>query len=370
MAAPGPVGGMTCRATPVSIGISSSHAGATSTNAVERRLVHEIMGGRSEIQYAGAGYIVAATGADANLLRYGRYEVIEATQAHAVLTALAQAARMVREKSALLEAGERVIGPELGGLAFGKVLLLRRITAPAASSSAPASPPARVPAAPRPRTHNLLFEFRTNTGHPVEDDMGFTLIGPSGVESQGKLAAGRVDRRNVDPGNYELRYCAVKAVNWSVDGACPSDEVQLQVDTVGFPDGTSVRMSVYSRWAADDAQPVAKLSARIDGDSASASWKYEPAVGEPIYTGLRFRAEIDKKFGWSDVLAVALHDPATPRGAQERLRALGYDPGSPSDSVNSRMTDALKKYQKDHAPLVASGELDEWTALLLQDHIA
>jgi hypothetical protein len=112
---------------------------------------------------------------------------------------------------------------------------------------------------------------------------------------------------------------------------------------------------------------VATLSGMLTGGKASLRWAYVQAVGGPARERLVFEVAIGEKRGRSGILEIVQHAANTPQGAQERLRSLGYDPGPPLDEASRPFREALLKFQEAHPPLAASGELDEATALLLDE---
>jgi hypothetical protein len=300
------------------------------------------------------------------------YEAIRFDVARTILARLAAAPGSSPARRAELEQVASLL--EDGRNRPGALFLLRRITIGSFSSSGPSSEPATTPSqvvktSPKPQTHDLLFEYTSNTGHPIVDDDGFELVSPDGTIEQGTLTNGKLDRKGVEPGSYELRVRAIKGVRWSATEMRPFEEVELVVETKGFPDGTKVDLFVRQAWAPPSSAPLVQLSAQVTSNRATAPWKYDQAVGAPDHDRVYFQAVIGKKRATSDSLAIAPHPLQTPRGAQERLRALGYDPGAPSDTVGAAMKSALESYQKDHPPLVVSGTLDEFTAQVLEAQI-
>jgi hypothetical protein len=237
-------------------------------------------------------------------------------------------------------------------------------------SSGPAVSPSQLAkAAAPPKEHDLLFEYVSNTGHPISDDEGFELVKPDGAVEKGQLTNGRLERSGVEPGSYELRVFALKGARWSVSEAHPFDEVKLEVAAKGFPDGTKVELAIREAFGPPAGEPLATLAAELAGGAASVTWRYEQPVGGALKEELVFEAAVGKKRALSEVLTISPHPAGTPRGAQERLRLLGYDPGAPADDA-AGMKAALEQYQKDNPPLVVSGTLDEFTVNLLEDQIA
>ena len=219
------------------------------------------------------------------------------------------------------------------------------------------------------RSHELRFEYSTNTGYPITDDDGFELRGPSGAVEKGKLANGRLQRTGVEPGAYELRTRSIKSAGWSTASAAPFEPVDLIVMTRGLPDGTPLDVTIRSTSAPPDAAP-ARVKVAVKADRAVASWAYEQAVGALYREQFQFEVGVGKKSALSDLLTINPHPADTPRGAQEHLRARGYDPGPPTDAVTAALRAALRRFQTDHPPLIAQGELDPFTIDLLDDPFA
>jgi hypothetical protein len=238
---------------------------------------------------------------------------------------------------------------------------------PAADDAA--APPASARRAPPPKQYDLLFEYVTDTGHPVTDEGGFELWGPGGFIEKGKLSNGRVHRKGVVSGQYELRVRALTSARWSTLSTSPFEPVRLTVRTKNLPDGTPLVIAIRPAHAAPDAASI-RLQVKVQADCAAATWSYEQAVGGRLREDFEFEVTLDKKRATSQVLRVVPHPPTTPRGAQERLRALGYDPGPAADEPTASLRAALQRYQEDHPPLVPSGELDPFTVDVLDSQIA
>ncbi|MEO8184044.1 MAG: hypothetical protein ABI895_34930 [Deltaproteobacteria bacterium] len=238
--------------------------------------------------------------------------------------------------------------------------------AQAASETETSAPPARSSAV---RPHELRFEYVTNTGHPITDDDGFELRGPGGAVQKGKLANGRLHRMGVEPGAYELRTRSIQSARWSTTSAGLFESVELVVTTRGFPDGTQVDLVIRLGYGPPDASEF-HIQAEIQSDQARASWAYEQAIGGRLTEQFQFEASVGKKHARSGKLTVSAHASGTPQGTQERLRARGYDAGPPANDWIASLRAALRRYQAEHPPLIASGDLDPFTVGLLDDPFA
>jgi hypothetical protein len=296
--------------------------------------------------------------------RGGDYHLVRPDQAGAILDRMMAAPGLKpADREALAEVVD-VLGRDL--------LLLRKSeeqSLPSSRVSEPATTPSQLARAAAPKRHDVLFEYVSNTGHPVVDDEGFVLLKPDGGTETGTLANGRVERSGAEPGIYELKVKAIKSARWSVSETYPFAEVRLVVRTMGFHDGTKAEFAVRHALGAPDAEPIATLSGAIEADAVTIAWRYEQPSGAPCYERLQFETVVGKKRAMSNVLEVVPHDMPTAEGVQERLRALGYDPGPPTDTIEAAMTGAIMRYQEDHPPLEVTGELDEWTTRLLDEHL-
>lgn len=233
-------------------------------------------------------------------------------------------------------------------------------------STAPESrPPARSPSSAA-RTHELRFEYVTNTGHPITDDAGFELRGPGGGVQKGKLANGRLERTGVAPGAYELRTRCIKSARWSSTTASPFEAVELIVSTQGLPDGTPLDIVIRSACGPPDATGV-RIRGELSSDQMRLTWTYEQAIRGRFRDRLQFEVSAGGKHARSNFLAINAHPSGTARGTQERLRAQGYAPGPPADEWTGALRTALRRYQSDHPPLLAHGELDPFTLEQLDD---
>jgi hypothetical protein len=314
-----------------------------------------------DLPFEGRVYrIVAPSG----FVRGGDYHLVRADQAGAILDRMMAAPGLKPADRAALAEVVNVLGRDL--------LLLRKSeeqSLPASRVAEPAATPSQLAKAGAPKRHELLFKYVSNTGHPIVDDEGFELLKPDGGTESGTLSNGRLERRDVEPGTYELRAKFIKGARWSVSEAHPFEEVQLIVEAKGIPDGAKVECAVRHALGAPDAEPLATLSGDVVADAVSIPWKYDQPVGAPCFEQVTFEAVIGKKRAVSGILRIEPHDISAPRGLQERLRALGYDPGAPTDTIEAPTTGAVMSYQEDHPPLEVTGELDEWTMRMLDEHL-
>ena len=218
-------------------------------------------------------------------------------------------------------------------------------------------------------THELDLQYETTTGHVITDDEGFLLVWPDGREEEATLQNGRLQRKSVDPGEYEVRVRAIRKADWATASAYPFDEITLFVEAQGFPEGTAVAFRIIHAWDPPEAPPVYEAEAALKGGRAQIQWKHTQAVGESPYAEYQFRATIGAKWAWSSSIVINAHAPGEVRGAQERLRALGHDPGPPTDEMTPPLREAVKAFQQGYPPLPVSGVLDEHTLDILDDII-
>jgi hypothetical protein len=325
------------------------------------------MGGRADLSFEGAAYVLLPAAAWAGFRERHAFRVVGPREGTPTLERMAASPAAGPRARALLEAAPQLVDASRANLGTG-LLLVRRLQArdfAPARADGPALTPSQLHAA---RSHDLLFEYLSSTGHPAADDEGFEFVGPSGDVEAGALSNGQLQRQGVEPGAYELRVRAIKSARWSTDTAHPFEDVEVLVSTKGFSDGTSVDIAIRPAWGAPDDAPLATLSASVRSGVAATQWRYEQKVGTQERERFRFEAAIGKhKRALSDALDVVPHEPHTARGAQERLRSLGYDPGPPADDVSDALRTALRSYQRDNPPLAPTGELDDETVRTLDD---
>lgn len=329
--------------------------------AREIRVSDLVMANQDERTFEGVGYLLVPASAWPDGARRDRYEVLPDAEAGRVLRRMAARARSGEDKAALTEAAA-MFAPLRPANSRAGLLLLRRIQRPGVGKNAAtdaAINPSQARAAVARQDHNLVFEYTTNTGEPIVDEEGFELVGPGGGVQRGKLSFGRLERRGVEPGEYELRVRAIKSASWSKTTARPSDEVDLIVEARGFPDGTMVQMTISGAHGPPDATPLAVLTGPLAAGRVSVPWRYEQPVGGSIHGDVRFEATVETKRAASGVLAIRPSDTRSVRGMCERLRALGYDPGQLSAEVDDAMRDAIRRYQEDCPAMAVTGDLDE-----------
>jgi hypothetical protein len=338
----------------------------------EPRVAARAMAGRDELVFEGARLVIVPAWSWATFAQRDAFQVVSQELAGPILQRMG-AASVGDQRAALVEAAT-LLSETRSPRPRGGLFLIRRreVLAPAVGSrlEATLAPPAAAKALAGTASQDLLFEYRTNTGHPISDDDGFELVAPDGGVEVGTLSNGRLYKPGVDAGSYELRFREMCGARWSVPLAHPFGEVRMEVETCGFPPGTTVRFAVWFADGPPDGPPLAELSAALYADRAAASWRYQQAVGGPVRERLRFEAAIGKKRAWSDALAIEPHAAETALGAQERLRALGYDPGPPEAGSGDRLAQVLRAYQQDHPPLAVTGRLDDETAALLDEQLA
>jgi len=212
--------------------------------------------------------------------------------------------------------------------------------------------PVEEPPPPPEETHKLHFEFVTETGDPIEDPAGFTLIKPDGSKEEGKLSKGKLERSGVEPGTYKMKFKYIESAAWSKSSSHPEEYVELKVTAKGFEDGKSVKLKIFDRHGI---KPIKEVEGKLKGGAATASWKYSQKVGDPPRGTFMFEAWIGDKFAESGTLTIDAHPVEDLKGVQERLKSLGYDPGAIDGVMGPKTKDAVKAFQEDHPPLAVDG---------------
>ncbi len=128
--------------------------------------------------------------------------------------------------------------------------------------------------------HFLDVEVTDKGGFPVIGGQ-YALKSPSGQTTTAPLAA-KIERSVQESGNYEITLQAITKAEWSAKEARGGEKVKLQIETVGYEDGTKVVMSVWQKDLNRPDELVKRFEEiEISGGKAEAEWQYEwPDDGE------------------------------------------------------------------------------------------
>lgn len=202
--------------------------------------------------------------------------------------------------------------------------------------------------------HFVDFNFTLESGEPISDDAGFTLIHPDGSKEKGVLSGGKFHRDGVPPGFYKMKFNYIEECSWKHPTAVGEAHVVMSVKTKGFPDGTAIVFDVFRQFQTR-LDPRETHKVKLRGNHACATFKFKQKVGESPDGEFIFRVSTGNKFAFSDVLAIQRHPLTRMAGVQQRLKELGFDPG-PTDGVYGPLTKkAVRDFQTNNPELVQDG---------------
>jgi hypothetical protein len=202
--------------------------------------------------------------------------------------------------------------------------------------------------------HFIDFNFTLESGEPISDETGFTLIHPDESKEKGVLSGGKFHRDGVPEGAYRMKFKHIEDAAWRRPIAVGEAKVTMLVNTKGFPDRTEVIFDVFRRFETR-LDPRETHKAKLHKNHACATFKFKQKVGESPDGEFIFQASIGKKIAFSDVLTIQRHPLARMAGVQQRLKELGFDPG-PIDGIYGPLTKkAVLAFQKNNPELVLDG---------------
>ena len=205
------------------------------------------------------------------------------------------------------------------------------------------------------RTHRLEFNFRTASGHPIDDSMSADLIHPDGRVEVVTVSGGKFVREGVPEGLYFLKFRYVKDCGWDESATVGEPDVHLWVTTERMPDGTQAEFRVFGRFQAMSSKPLAELKATIQNDQATAVWQYRQKLNEPPGGEFLFEVRVDKMRAVSSALEIWPFPVSYLGGVQQRLKQLGFDPGPTDGNMGPRTEAAVRKFQHSCPELIEDG---------------
>jgi putative peptidoglycan binding protein len=225
-------------------------------------------------------------------------------------------------------------------------------------SSCPESSPAPQGTEAAPKSddvdHFVDFKFAIESGQPIEDETGFTLIHPDGSKEKGTLSQGEFTRDGVPEGVYRMKFKHIEDCGWRRDTAVGEPRVAMLVKTKNFPNGTEVVFDVFRRFATR-LKPRFTKKAKLRGNHACATFAYKQGVGETAGGEFVFTVKIGKKEAFSNVLTIRRFPLDVLAGVQQRLKELGIDPG-PTDGIYGSLTQkAVRAFQERNPELKLDG---------------
>jgi hypothetical protein len=202
--------------------------------------------------------------------------------------------------------------------------------------------------------HQIDFNFKTESGDPIDDKSGFKLIHPGGRVEDGKLANGSFKRSGVRQGSYRMKFKYIDHCAWESKTALGEPKIAMNVVTSGMDDGTEVVFNVFQRFHSQTA-PRATFKAKLHANKATAHFEYRQNVGESPGGEFIFEVNIGRKIALSDVLKITRYSISQMKGVQQRLKELGYDPGPIDGICGPRTKEAVEDFQTDNPELVVDG---------------
>ena len=295
----------------------------------------------------------------------GHYQVLSASEAKGVVDRMTASPRVaLQTKQALARAAPRLAETAAG--ATGSLLLLRyrtpTITA-RVSASAESITPSQLRRM-RKTLHKVEFNFETVSGHKVSDSHPYLLTHPDGSIEGGQLSDGNFHREGVDEGSYRLQFRRLDDASWNTQQAEGEPLVTMTARTVRFPDGTPVKFAVY-RYAPSTEAPLLEVTGQVVSDKATAEFQYRQSPSENPGGVFVFVATIGKKRALSSDLTIRPYREESIGWIQQRLKALGHDPGPVNGVSGASTSAALRDFQSTIPELVASGDADPDTLIEL-----
>ena len=298
-----------------------------------------------------------------------RYQVLSAFEARDIVGRMAASPLVASQmKQALTRAAPR-LAEVAAGATRGKLLLLYRtptVTArvPATEESITPSQFRRMLGKQNDESHSIEFRFETVSGHKISDSHPYFLTHPDGSIETGQLSNGKFRRENVDEGSYQLQFQYIDDLSWDTEEAEGEPAITMTANTVRFPDGTPVKFAVY-RHAPSTEAPLNEVTGNVVSDQATAKFQYRQSLQENPGGVFVFVATIGNKRALSSQLTIRPYQEESIGWIQQRLKALGHDPG-PIDGVSgARTAAALRDFQSTIPELVESGEPDPDTLIEL-----
>jgi hypothetical protein len=202
--------------------------------------------------------------------------------------------------------------------------------------------------------HFVDFNFALESGEPIADDAGFTLIHPDGSKEKASLSGGKFHRDGVPEGFYRAKFNFIENCSWQRATAVGEAKAVMNVKTKGFPDGTEIVFDVSRRFQTR-LDPRDTHKADLHQNHACATFKFIQKVGESPDGEFVFQVTVGKKIAFSDVLTIQRHPLDRMAGVQQRLKELGFDPG-PTDGIYGPLTKkAVRAFQANNPELVQDG---------------
>jgi len=120
------------------------------------------------------------------------------------------------------------------------------------------------------------IQFVDKAGNPITQ-VPYEMTGVDGQKEQYYLTNdGRIKRGNLpNEGQYTVQLYTLYNAKWSKNEARVGDVVKLTADVEGYKDGTEAYIVILERDLDGRDDPVAELTAKVNGGKVEAEWIYE-----------------------------------------------------------------------------------------------
>ena len=121
---------------------------------------------------------------------------------------------------------------------------------------------------------DVTFEVKRPDGKGLEG-AAYELVLPDGEKKTGKIGAdGKVEEKKLPPGIASLRLEGLHNARWAGEVGVADEAMEMVVEAVQLPEGTSVSFEVYREFEEAKGESVATVSGKVSGGLARAQWTY------------------------------------------------------------------------------------------------
>jgi hypothetical protein len=123
------------------------------------------------------------------------------------------------------------------------------------------------------QTHYLDVKFVDKGGKPITG-VEYTVKAPDGALTKAPLT-GRVKRKGLKEGDYEVCLKAVTKAEWSEKQAAVGEKVKLKAETAGIDSGEKAILEIFIRDANFADHSLRTLQSTVDGGKIEEEWELE-----------------------------------------------------------------------------------------------